>query len=89
MTTPHIPVVAAPVDDITAREKRRAVIDRAKIALMNRHGMTEPEAYRWIQKSAMNNRSPMTVIAGLIIEGLVDEHLQVVTPEPVAVAMAS
>jgi response regulator NasT len=30
--------------------------------------MTEPEAYRWIQKTAMDRRSPMVSIATTIIE---------------------
>jgi response regulator NasT len=30
--------------------------------------MTEPEAYRWIQKTAMDRRSPMVSIAKTIIE---------------------
>ena len=57
----------ASVDD-GARLARRAVIDRAKLMLMATHGMTEPEAYRWIQKSAMDSRLPMVAIATRIVE---------------------
>ena len=31
--------------------------------------MTEPEAYRWIQKTAMDRRTPMLSIAETIVEG--------------------
>jgi AmiR/NasT family two-component response regulator len=55
-------------DAAAAQRARRAIIDAAKQILMSAHGMTEPEAYRWIQKSAMDSRAPMKVIATRIVD---------------------
>jgi response regulator NasT len=58
----------AAIIDVTERFEARKVITRAKELLMAHRKMTEPEAYRWIQKTAMDRRSPMVSIAKTIIE---------------------
>jgi two-component system, response regulator PdtaR len=58
----------AAIIDVTERFEARKVITQAKELLMTNRKMTEPEAYRWIQKSAMDRRSPMLSIAKTIIE---------------------
>jgi AmiR/NasT family two-component response regulator len=65
------PAIAS-VTDATGRLAARMIIDRAKGQLMTNRGMTEPEAYRWIQKNAMDRRTPMAVISGQILDGLGD-----------------
>jgi hypothetical protein len=57
------------VTDMTGRITRK-MIEEAKGLLMSRQGMTEPEAHRWIQKTAMDRRTPKLVIASTIVEGL-------------------
>jgi response regulator NasT len=57
------------VTDMTGRITRR-MIDEAKGLLMSRQGMTEPEAHRWIQKTAMDRRTPKFAIATTIVETL-------------------
>jgi AmiR/NasT family two-component response regulator len=57
----------AAIIDVTERFEARKVITQAKELLMTQRKMTEPEAYRWIQKTAMNRRSPMLLIAKTII----------------------
>ena len=47
----------------------RKLVDRAKGKLMDAQGMTEAEAFRHIQKRAMDERIPMKDIAGSILEG--------------------
>ncbi len=47
-------------------ESRKAV-ERAKGILMNEHGLTEDEAFKRIQKFAMNNRKSMREIADAIV----------------------
>jgi len=49
-----------------ALETRR-LVDRAKGLLMDREGMTEPEAFRAMQKTAMNQRKPLKEIAQAVI----------------------
>ncbi|MBO0734772.1 MAG: ANTAR domain-containing protein [Methylocapsa sp.] len=47
--------------------EERRLIERAKAILMQGHKMTEPEAYRWLQKKAMNeNRKLSQVVAELL-----------------------
>jgi len=52
------------------RLETRKVVDRAKGLLMTRQQMTEPEAFRWIQRTAMDRRTTMKAVAEAIIEGL-------------------
>ena len=43
------------------------VIDDAKALLMDRNGMTEPEAFRFIQKAAMDTRHTLVEMAQMIL----------------------
>ena len=52
------------------RLETRKVVDRAKGLLMTRQQMTEPEAFRWIQRTAMDRRTSMQAVAGAVLEGL-------------------
>ena len=45
----------------------REVIDWAKAVVMTRQGMTEQQAFRWLQRTAMDHRTSIRVIAGLLI----------------------
>lgn len=49
-------------------ETRKAV-DRAKGRLMDEHGLTEQDAFGFIQKSAMSGRASMLDVANQVIEG--------------------
>ncbi|GGL90874.1 ANTAR domain-containing response regulator [Nakamurella endophytica] len=58
------------VADITQRLETRKLIDRAKGLLMTAQKMTEPEAFRWIQRTAMDRRTSMQVVAQAVLDGL-------------------
>jgi response regulator NasT len=60
----------AEVADISQRLEARKVIDRAKGLLMLHQKMTEPEAFRWIQRTAMDRRTSMQAVASAVLEGL-------------------
>ena len=60
----------AEVADISQRLEARKIIDRAKGLLMTHQKMTEPEAFRWIQRTAMDRRTSMQAIAQAVLEGL-------------------
>ncbi len=47
----------------------RKLLDRAKGLLQSEHGMTEPQAFRWIQKTSMDRRLTMRKVAEAVIEG--------------------
>lgn len=48
----------------------RRMVDGAKVALMERTGMSEAEAFGFIQKTAMGTRSRMIDVARQVIEGV-------------------
>ena len=61
----------------------RKVVDRAKGLLMDDHGLSEAEAFSWIQKRAMQDRRTMRAVAGDVITGdLVARGLGEPCPEP-------
>jgi two-component system, response regulator PdtaR len=68
----HAEMVAlrAEVSDVTDRLEARKIIDRAKGLLMVNQKMSEPEAFRWIQRTAMDRRTSMQAIAQAVLEGL-------------------
>jgi response regulator NasT len=56
------------VTDLKDRLEARKLIERAKGVLMTKHKLTEPEAFRWIQRAAMDNRSSMRAVASVVLE---------------------
>ncbi|KAA2261608.1 response regulator [Solihabitans fulvus] len=53
---------------LTERLETRKVVERAKGLLMAKQGLTEPEAFRWVQRTAMDRRSTMKAVAEAVIE---------------------
>ena len=47
----------------------RKVVDRAKGRLMDDHGLSESEAFSWIQKRAMADRKTMRAVANEVVAG--------------------
>lgn len=64
----EIRAVEAEVSDLIDRLESRKAIDHAKGLLMEGLGLTEPEAFRWIQKTAMDLRKSMREVADGVIE---------------------
>ncbi len=61
----------AEVADLTERLETRKQVDRAKAVIQESLGVTEPEAFRWIQKTAMDLRLSMRDVAqGVVTHGL-------------------
>ena len=56
------------IEDLEERLASRKTIDQAKGILQESLGLTEPEAFRWIQKTAMDLRKSMREVA----EGVID-----------------
>jgi response regulator NasT len=55
------------VADIYERLETRKLIDRAKGILMKALNLTEPQAFSWIQKTAMDRRISMNEVAQAVI----------------------
>jgi two-component system, response regulator PdtaR len=58
------------VAGLTDRLETRKLIERAKGMLMTNQGLTEPEAFRWIQRTAMDRRTTMKAVAEAVVENL-------------------
>ncbi|WP_121252662.1 ANTAR domain-containing response regulator [Nocardioides ferulae] len=58
------------VADLTERLETRKAVDRAKSVLQQQLELSEPDAFRWIQKTAMDLRLSMRQVAdGVIAHG--------------------
>jgi AmiR/NasT family two-component response regulator len=58
------------VGDLRQRLEMRKLLDRAKGVLQASRGISEPEAFRWIQKTSMDRRMTMRALA----QEIIDEH---------------
>jgi len=56
------------IADLGEQIAARKAVDRAKAVLQKELGLTEPEAFRWIQKTAMDLRRPMREVADGVVE---------------------
>jgi response regulator NasT len=60
------------VADLGERLETRKLVERAKGMLQARHAMTEPEAFAWMQRAAMDRRTSMKRVAEVVLETLDD-----------------
>lgn len=58
------------VAGLTERLESRKIIERAKGLLMTKQGLSEPEAFRWIQRTAMDRRTTMKAVAEAVIDNI-------------------
>jgi response regulator NasT len=66
----QIVTLEAEVADMVERFETRKLVDRAKGLLNEKMGLSEPEAFRWIQKASMDRRLTMHDVAQAIIDQL-------------------
>ncbi len=66
----------AEVRTLGDRLQTRQVVEKAKGRLMAEQGLTEAEAFRWIQRTAMNQRTSMKALAESILTADVAEGAQ-------------
>ena len=78
----QIITLEAEVADMVERFETRKLVDRAKGLLNEKMGLTEPEAFRWIQKASMDRRLTMQDVAKAIIEQLAPEEGLTALDEP-------
>ena len=57
------------VADLSGRLEVRKLVDRAKSVLQTQHGMDEPAAFRWIQRTSMDRRQSMRAVAEAVLDG--------------------
>ncbi|MHA7652281.1 ANTAR domain-containing response regulator [Mycobacterium sp. ML4] len=77
---PAIELAVSRFSELTALEREvatlgdrletRKLVERAKGLLQVKQGMTEPEAFKWIQRAAMDRRTSMKRVAEVVLETL-------------------
>ena len=69
-TTRHTQMIALQneVADLTERLETRKLVDRAKGILMQAMKLSEPDAFKWIQRTAMDKRVSMKQVAEAVID---------------------
>jgi response regulator NasT len=58
------------VADLGERLATRKLVERAKGLLQAKHAMTEPEAFAWMQRAAMDRRTSMKRVAEVVLESV-------------------
>ena len=58
------------ISDLNERLETRKLMDRAKGLLQSKMRLSEPEAFRWIQKASMDRRLSMSQVATAVLEQL-------------------
>ena len=71
----ELSALGAEVATLRERLEVRKVLDRAKGRMQSEFGLSEPEAFRWIQKTSMNRRVSMRAVAEAILAGDLPEDL--------------
>ena len=58
------------VATMNERLETRKLVERAKGLLMEKQALSEPEAFKWIQRAAMDRRTTMKAVAQVVVETL-------------------
>ena len=66
----ELKALEAEVADLGDRLETRKAVDRAKGVLMTKLKITEADAFRWIQKTAMDRRMGMREVADAVVAGM-------------------
>ena len=66
----ELQALEAEVAGLNDRLEARKLIDKAKGLLMTGQGLSEPDAFRWIQRTAMDKRTSMKAVAEIVIESI-------------------
>ena len=64
----------AEVEGVKERLETQRIVGRAKGMLMDRDGMSEADAFSFIQRTAMQHRAKMRTVAQQIIDGTLPSH---------------
>lgn len=66
----QITALESEIADLNERFETRKRVDRAKGLLMSKMNLSEPDSFRWIQKTSMNRRLTMREVADAVISQL-------------------
>lgn len=57
------------VANLGERARAREEVEQAKVLLQRDHGMTEPQAFAWLRRAAMDGRVTLAEVAAKVITG--------------------
>ncbi|MGB3772439.1 MAG: response regulator [Rhodococcus sp. (in: high G+C Gram-positive bacteria)] len=66
----EISALESEIADLQDRLDTRKIIERAKGLLMTSQSLSEPDAFKWIQRAAMDRRTTMKAVAVVVVETL-------------------
>lgn len=66
----ELSALEAEIGDMNERLATRKLLEQAKGLLMEKHRLSEPEAFKWIQRTAMDKRATMKAVAQIVVEAL-------------------
>ena len=66
----EVQALESEVADLSERLEARKLIERAKGILMDNHSLSEPESFRWLQRTAMDRRTSMKAVAQAVLDNL-------------------
>ena len=66
----ELTALEAEVADLGGRLAARTLVDRAKAALQADRGLSEAEAFGFIQRTAMDTRTSMSAVAQSVLDGV-------------------
>lgn len=69
----EIAALESEVKDLADRLETRKLVERAKGVLMKTQGLSEPQAFKWIQRTAMDRRTTMKAVAQVVLDNLDDK----------------
>ena len=78
----QLTALEAEISDLNERFETRKLIDRAKGLLNEKMNLSEPEAFRWIQKASMDRRLTMQEVAITVIDQLGATKLEKPSDKP-------
>jgi response regulator NasT len=64
----EISSLEAEVADLSERLETRKLVERAKSVLQQMYELSEPDAFRWIQRAAMDSRLSMRAVAQAVLD---------------------
>lgn len=70
--TAQMHTLAAEVASLQERLEARTIVERAKGELQTRLGLSEAQAFRWLQKRAMDRRVSLREVAQVVLDGVTD-----------------
>jgi AmiR/NasT family two-component response regulator len=78
----EVAALESEVAGLTDRLETRKAVERAKGHLMTTYGMTEPQAFKWIQRTAMDHRMTMREVADRIVAESAERPAEGPRPTP-------